>query len=66
MTLLWYHNGGIMGAARPRPLRGSFWVLVLYDVAEQIQLDNLSRLLKHTDLATRSRNFPEPDSSPET
>jgi hypothetical protein len=28
-----------------RPLRGSFWVLVLYDVAEQIQLDKLSTLI---------------------
>lgn len=28
-----------------RPLRGSFWVLVLYDVAEQIQLDQLCTLI---------------------
>ena len=28
-----------------RPLRGSFWVLVLYDVAEQIQLDKLRTLI---------------------
>lgn len=28
-----------------RPLRGSFWVLVLYDVAEQIQLDKLCNLI---------------------
>ena len=28
-----------------RPLRGSLWVLVLYDVAEKIQLDKLSKLI---------------------
>jgi hypothetical protein len=28
-----------------RPLRGSFWVLVLYDVAEEIELDKLSALI---------------------
>jgi hypothetical protein len=28
-----------------RPLRGSLWVLVLYDVAEQIQLDQLQALV---------------------
>src|SRR5579864_2810863 len=28
-----------------RPLRGSFWVLVLYDVAEQIQLDKLCAVI---------------------
>jgi len=28
-----------------RPLRGSFWVLVLYDVAEEIQLDKLRALI---------------------
>jgi hypothetical protein len=28
-----------------RPLRGSFWVLVLYDVAEQIELDKLRSLM---------------------
>jgi hypothetical protein len=28
-----------------RPLRGSFWVLVLYDVAEEIQLDKLCTLI---------------------
>ena len=27
------------------PLRGSFWVLVLYDVAEQIELDQLCNLI---------------------
>jgi hypothetical protein len=29
-----------------RPLRGSLWVLVLYDVAEQIQLDRLQGLIR--------------------
>ena len=28
-----------------QPLRGSFWVFVLYDVAEQIQLERLSELV---------------------
>jgi len=28
-----------------RPLRGSFWILVLYDVAEEIQLDKLRKLI---------------------
>ena len=28
-----------------RPIRGSFWVLVLYDVAEQIELDKLCSLI---------------------
>jgi hypothetical protein len=28
-----------------RPVRGSFWVLVLYDVTEQIQLDQLCNLI---------------------
>ena len=29
-----------------QPLRGSFWALVLYDVAEQIQLDKLRGLIR--------------------
>src|SRR5277367_3948514 len=28
-----------------RPLRGSFWVLVLYDIAEQINLERLREIL---------------------
>ena len=45
-----------------RPLRGSFWVLVLYDVAEQIQLDTLRDLVGAQPLQPQpSFKHPTPD-----
>jgi len=41
------------------PLRGSFWVFVLYDVAEQIQLDRLPGLVG-AETARRGPNFKHP------
>ena len=50
------HNTGMP------PLRGSLWVLVLYDVAEQIQLDKLPALISPTAAATQPRfKHPAPD-----
>src|SRR5260370_34172350 len=45
-----------------QPLRGSFWIFVLYDVAEQIQLEDLRRILS-AEPARRGPSFkhPSPD-----